>query len=128
MSYGMPYRGSKSMIAKDIVDFLPAADTFIDLFAGGCAVTHAALLSGKYAHVVSNDIIGTSLLFDDLVNGKKELSYDWVSSDEFHQRKHDDLVTAICWSFGNNPRSYICCKEKEEEKRKAYEWCIAEGK
>lgn len=33
--------GSKSKIAADIVATLPPADTFVDLFAGGCAITHA---------------------------------------------------------------------------------------
>ncbi|MBQ2336255.1 MAG: DNA adenine methylase, partial [Victivallales bacterium] len=41
MLYGLPYMGSKSDIAKQIVDILPAADTLVDLFAGGCAITHA---------------------------------------------------------------------------------------
>lgn len=35
MSYGMPYMGSKSKIAKDIIRLLPSADCFIDLFGGG---------------------------------------------------------------------------------------------
>jgi site-specific DNA-adenine methylase len=38
----MPYKGSKNAIARDIIDILPAGDVFVDLFAGGCAVTHAA--------------------------------------------------------------------------------------
>lgn len=56
MTYGLPYQGSKSRIAKWIIDSLPSADTFIDLMAGGCAVSHAAILSGKYNHIVINDI------------------------------------------------------------------------
>ena len=41
--YGVPYLGSKSRIATWVVEHLPSAETFVDLFAGGCAVTHAAL-------------------------------------------------------------------------------------
>ena len=41
--YGVPYLGSKSRIAPWVVERLPSAETFVDLFAGGCAVTHAAL-------------------------------------------------------------------------------------
>ena len=48
MRYGIPYRGSKNSIAKWIIESLPAADVFVDLCFGGGAVTHAALLSGKY--------------------------------------------------------------------------------
>ena len=45
-SYGVPFQGSKSAIAKWLVDLLPPSHTFVDLFAGGCAVTHCAMLSG----------------------------------------------------------------------------------
>ena len=47
MNYGLPYKGSKNRIAKKILDVLPAAPVLYDVFAGGCAITHAALLSGK---------------------------------------------------------------------------------
>ena len=43
MRYGIPYQGSKNSIAREIVRFLPAAGTLIDICAGGCAITHAAL-------------------------------------------------------------------------------------
>jgi site-specific DNA-adenine methylase len=35
MTYGMPYMGSKSKIAKDIIRLLPSAEYFVDLFGGG---------------------------------------------------------------------------------------------
>ena len=36
----MPYKGSKNAIARDIIDILPAADVFVDLFAGGvCCIS-----------------------------------------------------------------------------------------
>ena len=35
MRLGMPYKGSKNAIARDIIDILPAGDVFVDLFAGG---------------------------------------------------------------------------------------------
>lgn len=34
MSYGMPYKGSKNAIAKLVIDMLPPADHFYDLFGG----------------------------------------------------------------------------------------------
>ena len=55
MNYGLPYMGSKNRIARDIVEQLPSAECFVDLFCGGCAVTHAAMLSGK----TSRDSIGS---------------------------------------------------------------------
>lgn len=47
MTYGLPYKGSKSKIAEWVVAHIPKAPVLVDIFAGGCAVTHAALLSGK---------------------------------------------------------------------------------
>lgn len=55
-SYGIPMQGSKSRIADKIIDLLPSATHFYDLFGGGCALSHAALLSGKFQHVHANDI------------------------------------------------------------------------
>lgn len=56
MRYGLPYKGSKNAIAEWIIDNLPAAETFCDLFFGGGAVTHRAIISGKYKEFVANDI------------------------------------------------------------------------
>lgn len=56
MNYGIPYQGSKNRIAKDIVELLPSGKRFVDLFAGGCAMTHAAMLSGKYERFLVNDL------------------------------------------------------------------------
>ena len=69
MRYGLPYRGSKSTIAEWVVDVLPASHTLVDLFAGGCAVTHCALLSGKFGRVVANDLNGTPELFRECIGG-----------------------------------------------------------
>ena len=52
MRYGVPYKGSKNQIARWIIDILPSADTFVDLFAGGCSVTHVAILSNKYKNII----------------------------------------------------------------------------
>lgn len=53
-NYGVPYVGSKSRIAKWLIEQLPAAPVLVDAFAGGCAITHAALESGKFDRVISN--------------------------------------------------------------------------
>lgn len=58
MRYGVPYKGSKNQIAEWIVLTLPRAEYFVDLFCGGCAVTHAALLSRKWKRFIINDIDG----------------------------------------------------------------------
>ena len=48
MRYGMPYKGSKNAIAEKIINALPEAENFYDLFGGGGAIAHCAALSGKY--------------------------------------------------------------------------------
>lgn len=44
-TFGIGYQGSKNRIANDIICSLPSGDRFVDLFAGGCSVTHCAMLS-----------------------------------------------------------------------------------
>ena len=58
MNFGLPYMGSKNQIAKDIINALPSGDRFVDLFAGGCSMTHCAMLSGKYKCFLANDLNG----------------------------------------------------------------------
>lgn len=56
MTYGIGYRGSKNRLADEIIGVLPSGKRFVDLFAGGCAMTHAASLSDKWEKVLSNDL------------------------------------------------------------------------
>ena len=109
MNYGLPYKGSKNKIAKRIIDALPSAETFVDVFAGGCAITHAALLSGKYKRIIANDIdVKIPMLFKDAINGNLPADYDrFISREEFNQLKDSDAIVACCWSFGNNKEAYL---------------------
>ena len=70
MRYGAPYRGSKNAIAPWVVEHLPPAETLVDLFAGGCAVTHAAMLSGKFERFIANDLGDAPSVFRDAINGE----------------------------------------------------------
>lgn len=122
MKYGLPYKGSKNKIAKKIIDALPAADCFVDVFAGGCAITHAALLSGKYKRIIANDIdVKIPMLFKNAINGDLPANYDrFVSRDEFNQLKDSDAIVACCWSFGNNKRDYLWGKDIIKPKELAF--------
>lgn len=74
MRYGLPYKGSKNAIAEWIVDNLPRAEVFVDLFCGGGAVTHRAMLTGKYDRFIMNDIDGRlPKLFKECAFGKHTL-------------------------------------------------------
>ena len=119
MKYGMPYMGSKSKIADEILALIPDADFFVDVFAGGCAMTDAALLSNRFKGIISNDMKGTPAVYESFIKGKKP-SYAWVSREDFHRLKSNDLVIAMCWSFGNNLGSYAYGKHKEDMLRKVW--------
>lgn len=116
MNFGVPYKGSKSKIAERIVDSLPPAEVFVDLFAGGCAVTHAAMLSQKYKHFIANDIDGRGVdAFCRAAHGER-VPTKWVSRDEFNERKMHDSFVATIWSFNNDMNTYIYGADTEDMK------------
>ena len=119
MRYGVPYKGSKNQIAEWITMSLPRAEYFVDLFCGGCAVTHAALLSRKWKRFIINDIDGRMpKFFLDAVYGKYTVKNhpEWVSREEFHRLKDSDAYIAMVWSFGNNGKDYMYGEDIEQFK------------
>ena len=123
MRYGIPYHGSKNSIAREIVRFLPAAGTLIDICAGGCAITHAALelcegIAPKWARIVANDVNPMpGKLFRDAIDGKYAHETRWISREDFYRLKDSDPYVAYCWSFGNNACNYLYAQEIEPWKR-----------
>lgn len=116
MNYGLPYKGSKNSIAKWVISNLPASHTFVDLFAGGCAVTHAAILSGKFGRFIANDITEYPQVFRDAIDGKYRNECRWISREDFFRLKDDDPYVRLCWSFGNNMKTYMYAPEVERFK------------
>lgn len=126
MNYGLPYKGCKNKIAKEIVEFLPEAEHFYDLFAGGCAMTHAAMLSGKWQTFTINDIDdGIVTLFLDAVAGKYSTENRWISRETFELLKDSDPYIKYCWSFGNNGRDYMYSRQLEPFKKLLHEMFFA---
>lgn len=118
MKYGLPYKGSKNKLAERIVRLLPKRTNLVDLFCGGCAVSHAALLMGKYEHVHINDINWMCpTLFINALQGKYNDERRWISRDDFFRLKDSDPYVAVVWSFGNNMRDYLYSREIEPLKR-----------
>lgn len=118
MKYGLPYKGSKNKLAERIVRLLPKRTHLVDLFCGGCAVSHAALLMGKYEHIHINDINWMCpKLFIDALNGKYNDENRWISREDFFRLKDTDPYVAVVWSFGNNLRDYLYSKEIEPLKK-----------
>ena len=117
MNYGLPYMGSKNRIAEWVVDILPANDTLYDLFAGGCSITHCAMLSGKWNNYVINDINpGVTQLFLDAMDGKYKDENRWISREDFFKLKDKDSYVRYCWSFGNGG-GYMYSKAIEPYKK-----------
>ena len=118
MNYGLPYQGSKNRIARRLVDALPAAPVLYDVFCGGCAVTHAAMLSGKYQHFVVNDLRGwLPKAFKTAISGGYAHEDRWISREDFKRLKSTDAYAALCFSFGNNARAYMYAPLLEPYKR-----------
>lgn len=117
MRYGVPYKGSKNFIAEWVIKNLPAGTRFVDLFAGGCAVTHAAMLSPKWVSHLANDINDTPRLFLDAINGKFRNEKRWISREDFFRLKDTEPYVAAVWSFGNHCQTYMYAKELEPYKK-----------
>lgn len=118
MNYGLPYQGSKNRIAKRLVDALPPAPVLYDVFCGGCAVTHAAMLSGKYQRFVINDRRGwLPDAFREAINGGYAHEDRWISREDFERLKDTDAYAAMCFSFGNDCQSYMYARGLEPYKR-----------
>ena len=118
MNYGLPYKGSKNKLAERIVSVLPPKKHFYDLFCGGCAVTHAAMLSHKWDDFTINDLNWQCpTLFVDALNGKYKDDTRWISREDFFRLRDTDPYVAFVWSFGNNLRDYIYSREIEPLKK-----------
>lgn len=118
MKYGLPYKGSKNKLAERIVRLLPRRTNLVDLFCGGCAVSHAALLMRKFKHIYINDINWMCpTLFMDALQGKYANDTRWISREDFFRLRDTDPYVAMVWSFGNNMHSYLYSKEIEPLKK-----------
>lgn len=129
--YGIPYQGSKGSIAEELLQQLPSADHFYDLFGGGFSVTHAAMVNRpdfKTYHY--NEIIADMpKLVKAAIEGK--LSYevfapDWVNREDFFANL-DNPYIRVCWSFGNTQKTYLFSPEIEQYK-KAIHMAVVFGK
>lgn len=127
MNYGLPYQGSKSKLAERIVALLPKATHLYDVFAGGCAITHAALLSGKFKEVHANDITDSVTLFSDAINGDiaKYEPERFRSREDFFAEKDSNPFVRLVYSFGNNQKNYLYSKEIEPYKKAVHEMLYA---
>lgn len=126
--YGIPYQGSKSSIADEIIAALPSGNRFVDLFGGGFAISECALRSHKWKKVLYNDINPLTVqLVKDAIDGKysyKNFTPEWISREEFFKRKDIDGYVKWCWSFGNDGHTYLYGRDIEDEKHKGHDFCV----
>ena len=116
--YGVPYKGSKNQIVEWIYSHFPKATNFYDLFAGGCAITHIALMKSEYENYFCNDIDDDGIrLFLDAIHGKYAKEERWISREDFFRLKDKEPYVRYCWSFGNIGRTYLYSKEIELYKK-----------
>ena len=125
--YGVPYKGSKNSVARWVVGVLPPSHTLVDLFAGGCAVTHAAMLSGKWGRFIVNDTNDVPQVFADAIDGKFADYATVPTREEFDAAKGDDTVLSLLYSFGNDRRSYLWLRDVEQVKYHASRMLLAGG-
>ena len=96
MNYGLPYKGSKNKIAKWVCEQFPQRKYFYDLFTGGCAITHCAMINNKFETYLANDVLDIPRLLFDAVNGKYKNETRWISRDDFYKLKDVDLYVKFC--------------------------------
>ena len=124
--YGIGYQGSKNKVAEWVVSNLPPATRLYDLFAGGCAITHCAMMQGKYKEIVCNDVTDSAIFFYDALDGKyNDRVNQWVSRADFERLKSVDPCIRICWSFGHDQNYYLFAKEKEPYKKALWDMAHA---
>ena len=115
MAYGLPYIGSKNLIARELLQHMPRRDYFVDLFAGGGAMWQAAAESGKYSRYLVNEYNEQQCDFlRDCADGIYNERNEWVTRDEFVQHCIESAFLRCVWSFGNTSDCYFCASVLEE--------------
>ena len=118
MAYGLPYIGSKNLIARELLQQMPRRDYFVDLFAGGGAMWQAAADSGKYSRYLVNEYNALQCDFlRDCAAGVYDDCNEWVSSEDFFRDIAKSKFLQCVWSFGNTADSYFCADVLEDWER-----------
>lgn len=120
--YGLPYMGSKSKIARWVVERLPEGDTLYDVFCGGCAITDYAMRARKYKSYVVNDITNSGYMFKKALEGGFKNETRWIDRKTYFEELEDPYVY-LCFSFGNNPVCRYAYAVELEPWKKALHWC-----
>lgn len=119
MSIGLPYKGSKSEIAEELVAKLPPCGKILDACCGGGAVLVALAQSLKYKSVVGNDRNpATIALLDAVLINKGQIEYEHpepCSRNDFFvslQRIENGDLKNIEYARKHHPKIYAAIMEK----------------
>ncbi|MCL1826819.1 MAG: DNA adenine methylase [Candidatus Cloacimonetes bacterium] len=104
----LPYLGCKQFIANSILDKIPPADHFYDLFGGGGSVTEGAL-EFKDIH---QDVFGT-------VHKWKTVHYNEINTGVYNLNKE---IWDGTFDFDKASKTFITKKSFERDKDKADSW------
>lgn len=129
-SFGLPYQGSKNLLAPKIIDLIPACDSFLDACCGGGAVTQAAYVSGKFKKVTAVDTFAPIVrLLKAVMCEPGSIDYEhfpFVTKEDFDAtRKNpqtlEDSVKLFTHSFGFKGNTYAWNPERVPWKRLFHE-------
>lgn len=119
--YGLSYQGSKNLIARELVQQMPRREYFVDLFAGGGAMWHAAVESGKYKRFLVNEYNAMQCYFlRDCAMGVYDYCNGWVTRNQFMRDISKSKFLQCVWSFGNKG-DYFCAYVLEDWKRALFQ-------
>lgn len=125
--YGIIYQGSKNTIAEDILNVLPKGNRLVDLFGGGGAITHCALLKflDKFQKVLYNDIDNLIVqLFKNTVIGKEAYIHPFITREKFFKKKELSGYIKFMWSFAQNGTSYLYGRKKYKYIKSFYNFLL----
>lgn len=126
--YGIPYQGSKTKIAPNIIQLLPKGKRFCDLFGGGFAMSHCAILSGKYETILYNELnpLLPPLLKDALCGAYNYNRFkpEFITRKRFYAEKETNGYIKYIWSFGNSGKEYMFGADLEAAKHEAHDFVV----
>lgn len=133
-NYGIPFKGSKNPIVKELCEALPKRRTFVDMFCGGCTVTDYAESHGLYENYIINDIDSWKpRTFLEAMEGKLTIPTEFCTREmlaEYVKDPGSHPVEVTCFSFSNDTRTYFCSKKIENWRHAVYDarTCTGTGK
>ena len=112
--YGLPYKGSKNKIAKRLIEFIPRTENFVDMMCGGASVSQCIKEHRPDTNVHLNDVDEQLIEFLRLIDGNGWHGIEhFIPREEFARLKDSRFDVSVCFSFGNDRRTYLYSWNKE---------------